>query len=162
MRYFRPIFAVNRFLVCALLAALVLLGGVSVFFRYFLDAPIIWSEELTRFLGVWLVLLATGDCAERGQHVAFDLVQTSLGDRRAGHLLTLFINLAMILFGIVLLTQSFTLVQGTMTQESSVLRVPMAFMYMSLPICGLLIVLGSIGHLLRSLGTLRSPGATDR
>ena len=63
MRYFQPIFAVNRAIVCALLASLVLLGGISVFFRYFLDAPIIWSEELTRFLGVWLVLLATGDCA---------------------------------------------------------------------------------------------------
>ena len=149
MRYFQPIFAVNRFIVCALLAALVLLGGISVFFRYFLNAPIIWSEELTRFLGIWLVLLATGDCAERRMHVAFDLLQTKLGNSRAGHVLSAFINVMIIMFGIVLVTQSFFLIQGTLTQESSVMRMPIAFMYLSLPICGMLIIMGGINQMLR-------------
>lgn len=35
---------------------LVILG--SVFFRYVLNSPIIWSEELAKFLLVWMVFLA--------------------------------------------------------------------------------------------------------
>ena len=161
MRYFQPIFAVNRFIVCALLLALVLLGGISVFFRYFLDAPIIWSEELTRFLGIWLVLLGTGDCAERGMHVAFDLLQTKLGHSRAGYTLTAFINVMIIVFGFVLVTQSFFLIKGTLTQESSVMRVPIAFMYLSLPLCGMLIIMGSINQMLLRLKEMKPVETTD-
>ncbi len=160
MPWFKPIFAVNRFIVCTLLASLILLGGISVFFRYFLDAPIIYSEELTRFLGVWLVLLGAGDCAERGLHVSFDLLQTKLGHSRGGYVLTVFINAMIILFGLVLVTQSVALIEGTMTQQSAILRVPIAFMYLSLPICGLLIIMGSINQLRRSLKEMK-PAATS-
>lgn len=156
MRYFRPFFAANRFVICVLLAALVLLGGISVFFRYFLNAPIFWSEELMRFLGVWLVLLGTGDCAERGMHVAFDLLQTRLDHTRAGQVLTVFINVVIILFGLVLVTQSVALIEGTLKQESTVLRVPMAYMYLSLPICGLLVIMGSINQMLLTLKEMKS------
>ena len=162
MRYFQPIFAVNRAIVCALLASLVLLGGISVFFRYFLDAPIIWSEELTRFLGVWLVLLATGDCAERGMHVSFDLLRTKLDRGTSGYVLTIFINVMIIVFGLVLVTQSFALIKGTLGQESAVMRVPIAFMYLSLPICGMLIIMGSIKQMLLSLKEMKPADATDR
>lgn len=161
MRFFQPIFSANRFIICALLLALVLLGGISVFFRYFLDAPIIWSEELTRFLGIWLVLLATGDCADRGMHVAFDLLQMKLGDSRVGYLLTIFINVMVIVFGIVLVTQSVFLIQGNWAEKSAVMSVSIAFMYMSLPLCGMLIIMGSVNQMLLSLKRQKTVAATN-
>lgn len=42
----------------------------QVFARYVLEAPTIWSEELARFLLVWVTMLGSAYVLEHGGHVA--------------------------------------------------------------------------------------------
>jgi TRAP-type C4-dicarboxylate transport system permease small subunit len=42
----------------------------QVFARYVLHAPTIWSEELARFLLVWITMLGSAYVLEHGEHVA--------------------------------------------------------------------------------------------
>ena len=42
----------------------------QVFARYVLAAPTIWSEELARFLLVWITMLGSASVIGRGDHIA--------------------------------------------------------------------------------------------
>lgn len=56
-------------MVLALMAAVVI---YQVGARYLLGRPPSWTEELARYLQVWLVLLAAPVCLARGLHLAVD------------------------------------------------------------------------------------------
>ena len=46
----------------------------QVFFRYILSAPPMWTEELTRYVFVWLAWLSTAVVFRRGQHITVDAI----------------------------------------------------------------------------------------
>jgi TRAP-type C4-dicarboxylate transport system permease small subunit len=61
--------------VCAVLLAVmtaVILLGVA--FRYVLEAPLPWSEELAKLLMLWIVFLGASAGIQRGEHVRIDFV----------------------------------------------------------------------------------------
>jgi len=55
----------------AVLSVVVLL---QVFFRYVLNYPLAWSEELSRFLLIWVVLLGAAIGIKRKSHFSVDIV----------------------------------------------------------------------------------------
>ena len=55
----------------------------QVVFRYFLNAPLVWSDELARYLFVWASFLGWIVAARRRSHLAIDMLVTRLGPRGA-------------------------------------------------------------------------------
>lgn len=47
---------------------------VAVFSRYVLHSSFIWTAELSRFLMVWMVLIAAAPALRRGEHMKIDLL----------------------------------------------------------------------------------------
>ena len=45
---------------CTLLAGIVIIMGVQVFFRYVLNDSIIWAEEMSRYFLIWITFLVLG------------------------------------------------------------------------------------------------------
>jgi len=70
-----------------LFASIVTLTVVQVFFRFVLDSPLIWSEELVRLFLVWLTFL--GAEKQQGQGYTFDKAKQSILNNRAIFNLTL-------------------------------------------------------------------------
>ena len=62
----------------ALLACAVLLVLVQVFFRYLLKAPLGWTDQLCRFLFVWIVFLGLPVLFHKKAATAFDLLSSHL------------------------------------------------------------------------------------
>ena len=56
--------------VCTILVALVAVTFSQVVFRYVLEASLSWSEELARFLLMWLAALSTAYAMKTGAHFA--------------------------------------------------------------------------------------------
>ncbi len=54
--------------------AIVALTAAQVVFRYALDRPLVWSEELSKLLLVWLVFLGAAAVAFDGRHLDVDVV----------------------------------------------------------------------------------------
>ena len=48
---------------------------LQVFFRYVLKVPFIWSEEITRFLFIWIVWLGAALAVPRGKHMVIEFVR---------------------------------------------------------------------------------------
>lgn len=90
-----------RFLTGVVFAAIVTLTIAQVVFRYLLDSPLIWSEELAKLLLVWMVFLGAAAVTFDGKHLDVDVVFGALpplARKAVRHL-----NLAMALFFLVAL-----------------------------------------------------------
>ncbi|TNE36938.1 MAG: TRAP transporter small permease [Alphaproteobacteria bacterium] len=53
-----------------------LMTGYSVFQRYVLDRPLTWTDEMSGFLVVAIVMLGTTETLRRGEHISVDLLST--------------------------------------------------------------------------------------
>ncbi|WP_048649457.1 TRAP transporter small permease [Nitratireductor soli] len=56
----------------ALIALLTLTIAAQIFFRYFLNSPLSWSEELSQFLLICLCFVAATAVLKRGEHYSID------------------------------------------------------------------------------------------
>ena len=68
----------NQWTVIALMAVMTVLVIANVFSRYLLSYSIVWVEELTRYLMVWVTFLGSGLVLRYGAHVAVDTLQDAL------------------------------------------------------------------------------------
>jgi TRAP-type C4-dicarboxylate transport system permease small subunit len=124
----------------ALMAVLVIVVVASVFFRYVLLAPLPWSEEVGRYLMIWVGFLAASIAIQQGMHVGIDfLVQwvppgMALWMRRVSRALTAGFLLVVTVYG-------FLLVIGLWDQWSPVLQFRMTWPYLAIPVGCLLMLL---------------------
>ena len=123
-----------------MLMTVVVLWGV--FTRYAMGSQASWSEELARFLLIWIGILGAGYAAGQRFHLAIDLLKPKLNADNQKRL-TIFINMVVIAFVFtVMIIGGFRLIYITQVlgQLSPALRVPMWVIYSVVPISGLLVV----------------------
>ena len=128
----------------ALIALMLLLvGAVSwqVISRYVFTSPSSWTEEMARFLLIWISLLGAVYAFRTGMHLGLDILPKKLegGPARALKLFT--VAMVLMFSTAVLLVGGSSLVMMTweLRQYSAVLGLPMAFVYIVIPLSGLLI-----------------------
>ncbi|MCL1991854.1 MAG: TRAP transporter small permease [Spirochaetes bacterium] len=51
---------------------------LQVFFRYVLNAPLLWPEEAARYLGIFMVLIVTSNALKRNAHIGVDILSSKL------------------------------------------------------------------------------------
>ena len=61
--------AAARWVAMALSTAIILILCAQIFFRYFLNSSIVWSEEVATWCLVWLVFLGSAAIMRRWEHV---------------------------------------------------------------------------------------------
>ena len=107
--------------------------------------PMPWSEEAARFLFIWLIYLAGFIMVRKGINITFDLVLELLPDRLWKVVFTA-VNLVSMFFLAVVIVLGFQVAMMNMTQLSSVMRIPIGFIYLAIPI-------GSLGMLIAQIET---------
>lgn len=73
----------NRWFVVALMAAMAVLVFANVVSRYLLNYSVIWVEELTRYMMIWVGFIGSGLVLRYGAHIAVDVFQDLLPARVA-------------------------------------------------------------------------------
>ena len=125
-----------------LLSLMVLNVLWQVFSRYILGNPSSFTDELARYLMIWLGILGAAYVSGQNAHVAIDFLPNKLDVKKQRQLKHL-ANMAIMLFAIfVLLIGGLRLVFLTyiLEQFSPSLKLPMALVYAVIPISGLLVV----------------------
>jgi TRAP-type C4-dicarboxylate transport system permease small subunit len=116
-----------------LVAVMTVVVFLQVVYRYFLTQPLYWSEELARYLFVWLSILgATLGLQKRG-HFGLDIFYQMLPNKGRRFLQRL-IHLLMGCVILVILIQGIKLVQMTIPQESPAMGISMGWAYACLPV----------------------------
>lgn len=128
--------------------ALVVLMGVAVVnvlwqvaARFVLDVSSSFSTELSRFLLIWIGILGAAYAVGQNAHLALELLPNRLEGRRR-QWLELFIQGSVLFFALIVMVGGgsyLIYLQLLLGQTSSVLHVPMGYVYTVLPLSGLLI-----------------------
>lgn len=120
----------------------------QVFSRYLLNVSFTFTEELARFLLIWLTVVGAAYLNAKRLHLSMDfLFQKLSGKNRKGVLL--FIEFCVFSFALVImLVGGANLVYTTLHLEqlSGTLRIPLGYIYAILPLSGLLIMFFSVYH----------------
>ncbi|MBB1379301.1 TRAP transporter small permease [Pseudoalteromonas sp. SR43-2] len=134
-----------RVLLTIMMVLLVIDVTWQVLTRFILPQPSSFTEEVARFLLIWISLLGGAYAYREHSHLGFDLIVRNLSAAKAKIIFKLCCLLVAIFAISVLIIGGFNLVHLTWTlgQHSAVLNVPMAGVYMVLPFSGLLFLLYS-------------------
>jgi len=114
----------------------------QVFTRFILQNPSSFTEELARYLLIWVGLLGAAYASGKKMHLAIDIILENLkGAAKKTAELTiqvfifLFALFVMVIGGIRLVTITLTL-----NQISAALRIKLGYVYLVIPISGILIL----------------------
>jgi TRAP-type C4-dicarboxylate transport system permease small subunit len=110
----------------------------QVVFRYVLSHPLPWSEELARYLMIWVACLAASEAYARGNHVGVTLIVNAVRPRLR-KIMILIIHLAVCVLMGVVVYQGFILSYMVGDQRSPAMELPMTWPYMAVPVGGGLI-----------------------
>src|SRR3954452_13095521 len=123
-------------LMVATVAVLIVPVSLQVFSRYTALIPsYIWTEELSRFLFIWMVMLGAMIGIKEGTHFEVD-VWPELG-RRANAALKIVSHLFVLIFALVFVYWGVKFVQFGWYQESELAELPMPFIFLAWPLTGL-------------------------
>ncbi|OGB92611.1 MAG: hypothetical protein A2Z31_00845 [candidate division NC10 bacterium RBG_16_65_8] len=126
-----------------LLAALTVLVGAQIAGRFLFGYSIFWSDELARFLLVWIAFLGMSVGVRRGVHPGVDSLVLALPSRwrRAAVYAAVVCSL---LFFLVMVGYGTLLALRTWLQRSPSLGLRMSVPYLAVPVAGLLMGLHTL------------------
>ena len=130
----------------------------QVFSRFVLQSPSSITEELARYMLIWLGILGASYVSGQKMHLAIDLLSTKLNAKNKSYL-EITIQFFVLLFAFfVMVIGGFRLVQITLTlnQISAALQIPLGYVYSVIPISGLLMVFYSITFIVEELSKNKS------
>ena len=133
-----------------LVAAMVVSVTWQILSRYLFVVPAAWTEELARFLLIWIGLLGAAYAYRMRSHLGLDLLPARLTGR-ARIRLGLFVHLVCMSFAaMVLVVGGGSLVAMTweLKQYSAAMGLPIAVVYSVIPASGVLICVFSIDAML--------------
>jgi TRAP-type C4-dicarboxylate transport system permease small subunit len=142
--------------VCVLMMALLVIDVTwQVVTRFILPEPSTFTEEVARFLLIWISLLGGAYVYREHGHLGFDLLAKKLSIKQSTKLFQLCSALVAIFAVTVLIIGGGNLVFLTWSlgQLSAVLNIPMAFIYMVIPLSGLIFLLYSIYFMIMASST---------
>jgi TRAP-type transport system small permease protein len=123
------------FVACALVAVLLGCVALGVITRSF-GEPLIWTDELSRFLMVWLAVFGWILASRKRIHVRIRYFQNLLPSR-AHQAVELAFQFALTLFGIAITWYSVGLVGKNHDLEATSMPISMAWMYIPMVLAGI-------------------------
>jgi TRAP-type C4-dicarboxylate transport system permease small subunit len=140
------------FFVITLSIPLVVIILYAVFMRYVLNAAPPWSEEIARYLMVWVAMLAMSSAMKRGQHIGLTFLVERLGPR-GQKAIRLFAYLPILGFFAVLFVKGIDMTIFVAPQRSPSADIPMWIPYMAVPMGGFLMVVQTVALIVRQIKT---------
>lgn len=142
----RTIRTINRTvenITALMLLVMVILVFLQVVSRAIMQSSFAWTEEAARYLMIWLTFLGASYAFQYAAHISIELFVSKL----KGPLATFFKVLAAlcsIAFLFVLIVKGIEIIDRSMVQRSAALRIPLGYVYLIMPISGVLMLLNVI------------------
>ncbi|OEK08801.1 C4-dicarboxylate ABC transporter permease [Flavivirga aquatica] len=122
----------------------------QVFTRFIVGSPSSFTDELARYLMIWVGVLGAAYISGKNMHVAIDLIPKKLNQKKQAKLKA-FVNAIIILFcffALVVGGSRLVYITYTLQQHSPALQIPLALVYLVIPISGLLIIFYKVSDIL--------------
>lgn len=133
-----------------LLITMALAVFAQVVFRFILKQPLAWSEEISRYLMIWLTFLGATLAIEKKAHPRVEIF-VELLPRRIKQVVHVLVILLSSIFYSLLVYYGAEFMAKSLDQLSPAMGFPMGFVYLVIPVSGLLLILNSLAEIERIL-----------
>jgi TRAP-type C4-dicarboxylate transport system permease small subunit len=130
---------VIKYFVASLMMIITALTFYQVVLRYLFNSAPSWSEEMVRFLFIWSSFVAAAIGIREGIHIGID-VFVNLAPRRIARFIEIIVSLVIMVFGAYMIYYGWLVARMTHSQPSPALGLPMSWVYLSIPVMGVLLI----------------------
>lgn len=128
-----------RFLLFMILSLMVIVVTAQIFCRYVIFYSLSWSEEFSRYLFAWLILIGASLSVEDHSQICIDIIEGTRGKvKKVVHFIQY--TLSLVTVG-ALFVSGVKLMKIGMRQLSPAMRIPMSIVYLCMPIGFVLLIL---------------------
>jgi TRAP-type C4-dicarboxylate transport system permease small subunit len=126
-----------------LLGVMVVVVFIQVIFRFFIQQPLSWSEEVARYVFVWIIWMGAAVVVKQGGHPGMDLLTKSFSPRwqRVTEVTMALLYAATLCTMVV---TGFGLVYANMSQPSPAMELPMGIPYAAVPLAAVIMLLNVV------------------
>lgn len=140
-----------------IMAYFVFATAMQVFARLVVKIAMPWTEETARYALIWMTMLGCAFAAKKNTHIRIDIIESMM---KNGKWLRLIAFLIFLVFILSMTVAGVRLCSGLVSkpQYSSVLRIPMLYVYLALPVGMGLTAFRIIQHLWRDYRSIQKGG----
>ena len=146
-KYIGKLVEILTILILALLVAMIF---TSVLSRYIFNFSLAWAEELAGLFLAWLTLLGSVTGVRKRTHMAINHVVQLMAPEKQ-RWMNIYIHSAILFFLLIIIWKGTEIFLATVKDYSAVLRFSIGLYYLSLPVCGILMLLFSSRDILHLL-----------
>jgi TRAP-type C4-dicarboxylate transport system permease small subunit len=136
-RFERYLVAANRAVIFLMMAVMTTLVFVNVIARYVLNFSIIWAEEVSQYLMIWIAYLGAGLALREGRHVALEMLHDRLSAPLSRRVRMAVAGILLVFLGWVTIL-GFQFAIFVWNQETPVLNISLGIPSLAIPIGTLL------------------------
>ena len=132
--------SIAKLFIGSLIGAIVVITLAAVWWRYVMNAPLAWPEQVSRIMFVWVTFVGAALLYRERLHVAVDMLILLLpqgGQRIAGWA----IELVILIFNLILLIYGLKLSIDTLDQTYGALDITPATFYFAAPVAAGMMIL---------------------
>ena len=133
----------NRLLktvIVTLTIMMVLVVFMQVVFRYVLESPLVWSEELARYLSIWITFLGASVAVGARNHIKIDAF-IGMFPVKVRKFDELMIDLLQVVFAVTMLVAGGMMIPVVMGNLTPALQTSFGYVYASIPVSAVLMML---------------------
>jgi TRAP-type C4-dicarboxylate transport system permease small subunit len=122
----------------------------QVFTRYITGNPSSFTDELARYLMIWIGILGAAFVAGKNMHVAIDILPSRASSKiqRKLKIIVTMLIILFVFFAFVVGGSRLVYISYILGQQSPALQIPLAVVYLIIPISGLFIIYYKVSDLL--------------
>ena len=149
---------IGKLLGLTLIGAMTLVILYQVFMRYVLNDPPTWSEEIARFMMVWMTFLVAPIAYRHGMNVAIETLSSRIGGR-IQWALQLVLNALILYFMVRYAGEGIGLAERGLKSKAFTIDVKLFWFYLIVPAGFCLLAVVSVENILRAVKGIVDPGS---
>jgi len=118
-----------------LMACMSVIIGVQVFMRYVMKSSLSWSEEIARYMFIWLIYIGISYGVKTDRHINVDAVRRIL-PKKVNAIVSAISDIIFLIFSILLVVEGLKVTTKIFAsgQRTPALQIPMGYIYMAVPL----------------------------
>ena len=145
-------------LAATMLVAICFIVFAGVFFRYFLHIGLGWTEELARYLQVWMTFVGATVAVKRWGHFQLTIVDRII-PANAQRYTRIFAVLVVMALAAVMIQHGIAITRISWYQATPYMDWNVGYLYLVVPVCGVLMVGFAVRHLVDAVRGTPTPQA---
>ncbi|MDK2821873.1 MAG: TRAP-type transport system small permease protein [Clostridia bacterium] len=127
---------------------------LQVFRRYVLNSALLWPEEVSRYLQIWLTFCGSAVALRKGEHVGVEAI-IRLVPERIQLLIRVLFKIFVAIFLIVFIKFSWVVAFKNMRSTSMALGISLFWVRVALPVGGILMLIAQLGNIFNDFLRIR-------